>query len=421
MANCWALLPSAFLSPNSLLPASSPIQAMIADADFSRRIADPVDISHNAAFLGKPLSIPSALRLDLPMGDLTEILTPVALSGFTSGTLQAFSSDFRRLGLQPQQGVSAGSPKSQQYSGTVVPGSMICVQLVAGDLSISADGTVTHVDGKRVYAFGHRFLEGGSTELPFARADVIALLPALNTSFKISTAKQWVGTIISDRNTSIAGEMGREAHMLPVAISVRSRSMGIHDYHLQVVNDRLLTPFLIQTAIFSTIDATERTLGAGTLRLRGVVQFEGDVPSLLIHDMFVSDSGLAQQVSADAVVSLAFTLSAGFRNLRIKNISFELEPVEIKRQLQISQVWTSRARSSTRRLYRCHGPARRRRWPGVHPDRYLPCTRWRSAWPDQSHRERCERPQLLRFRRYEPHIFAQPAGVDHCPESLSIK
>jgi SpoIVB peptidase S55 len=319
-----------------------PIQQMIADADFGRHTADALALSHNAASWGKPVTIPNASRLDLPLGNLTEILTPVALSGFTPGTLQAFSSEFRKLGLQPQQGVSAGSPKSQEYSGTVVPGSMICVQLIAGDLSISADGTVTYVDGKRVYAFGHRFLEGGSTELPFASADVVALLPTLNTSFKISTAKQWVGTIISDRNTSIAGEMGREAHMLPVTISVRSPSMGTHDYHMQVVNDRLLTPFLIQTAIFSSIDATQRTLGAGTLRLRGAVQFQDGVPPLLIRDTFVSDSGLAQQVSADAVVTLAFTLSAGFTNLHIKNISFDLEQVETKRQLQISQVWTSR-------------------------------------------------------------------------------
>jgi hypothetical protein len=219
---------------------------------------------------------------------------------------------------------------------------MISVQLMTGDLSISAEGTVTFVDGKRVYAFGHRFLESGSTELPFARADVIALLPALNTSFKISTPREWVGTILSDRNTSIAGEIGREAHMLPVTISVRSRAMGTHEYHMQVVDNRLLTPFLTQTAIFSAIDATERTLGPGTLRLRGAVQFEGEFPSMQIRDIFVSDSAVAQQVSANAVVSLAFTLGAGFTNLHIKGISFELEPVETKRQLQISQVWTSR-------------------------------------------------------------------------------
>ena len=38
------------------------------------------------------------------------------------------------------------------------PGSMITVQLVSGDLSVGADGTVTHVDGNKIYAFGHRFL-----------------------------------------------------------------------------------------------------------------------------------------------------------------------------------------------------------------------------------------------------------------------
>jgi hypothetical protein len=320
-----------------------PIEQMIADANFGdSQSASEMEFSQNAASWGKPSVVPRPLSLDFPFGHLTEILTPVVLSGFTPRTLQVFSPSFRSLGFEPQQGASAGSPKSQQYSGTVLPGSMISVELITGDLSISADGTVTFVDGKRVYAFGHRFLDSGSTELPFARADVVALLPTLNTSFKISAPREWVGTMLSDRNTTIAGEIGRKAHMLPLTISVRSRPTGTHDYHMQVVNDRFLTPFLTQTAIFSAIDATERTLGAGSLRLRGSVEFEGSLPPLVIHDIFVSDSGLAQQVSANAVVSLAFTLGAGFANLRVKNMSFELESIEAKRQLQISQVWTSR-------------------------------------------------------------------------------
>jgi hypothetical protein len=320
-----------------------PIEQMIADANFGdSHSADKMEFSQNAASWGKPSIVPRPLSLDFPFGHLTEILTPVALSGFTPRTLQVFSPSFRSLGFEPQQGASAGSPNSQQYSGTVLPGSMISVELITGDLSISADGTVTFVDGKRVYAFGHRFLDSGSTELPFARADVVALLPTLNTSFKISAPREWVGTMLSDRNTTIAGEIGRKAHMLPLTISVRSRPTGTHDYHMQVVNDRFLTPFLTQTAIFSAIDATERTLGAGSLRLRGSVEFEGSLPPLVIHDIFVSDSGLAQQVSANAVVSLAFTLGAGFANLHLKNMSFELESIEAKRQLQISQVWTSR-------------------------------------------------------------------------------
>ncbi len=218
---------------------------------------------------------------------------------------------------------------------------MISVQLLSGDMSISADGTVTYVDGTRVYAFGHRFLETGFTDLPFARADVLAVVPSLNTSFKLSAAREWVGTVMSDRSTAIAGEMGRAARTVPLSISVRSADTGLHDYHFQVVNDRLLTPFVTQTVLFSALDVTERAIGAATLRLHGQVAFEGGIPPLNIADIFVSDSGLIQQVAGNAVVYLGFVLGAGFTDLHIKNISFTLEPIESKRQLRIAQAWAS--------------------------------------------------------------------------------
>lgn len=274
-------------------------------------------------------------------GSLTEISTPLTLSGFTARTLETFAAQFRKLGFEPEQGLSSGAPTSPGYTGTVEPGSMISLELLTGDMVISADGTVTYVNGKRVYAFGHRFLDTGSTELPFARADVVALLPAVNVSFKLSSAREWVGTILSDRSSAVAGEIGRRAHMIPLSIAVRSPETGDHTYHFDVVNDRLLTPFLTQATIFSTIDTTERTLGAGTLRLSGRVEFEGNLPPLIVHDIFVSDSGLALQVSNDAVVTLAFTLGAGFENLLVKNIAYTLEPLEHKRQLRIAQLWAS--------------------------------------------------------------------------------
>jgi hypothetical protein len=218
---------------------------------------------------------------------------------------------------------------------------MISVGLITGDMNMTADGTVTYVDGNRIYAFGHRFLDVGAIEFPFARSEVIASIPTLNASFKLTVPREWMGTILSDRNTAIAGEIGRPSHTVPLTISVRSGSARNHDYHLQVVNDRLLTPFLTQAALFSTIDATERTVGSGTMRLEGQVEFDGALPALRIHDMFVSDSALAQQVSADAVVTLGFVLSGGFANLHLKSMSFTLDQVDSKRQLRLAQAWTS--------------------------------------------------------------------------------
>jgi hypothetical protein len=325
-----------------------PIEAMLADATFSapppagmNRLPTPLEGGSH-----RPISSGFA-----SLDSLTELPIPLSLAGFSAATLTAFTPRFRNLGFQPQEGVSASLANSPQTSAaarpsppsgaTLHPGSMISVGLITGDMNMTADGTVTYVDGKRIYAFGHRFLDVGSIEFPFARSEVIASIPTLNASFKLSAPREWIGTILSDRNTAVAGEIGLPSHTVPLTISVRSGAARSHDYHLQVVNDRLLTPFLTQAALFSTIDATERTVGSGTMRLEGKVEFDGTLPPLRIHDIFVSDSALAQQVSADAVVTLGFVLGGGFANLHLKNMSFTLDQVDSKRQLRLAQAWTS--------------------------------------------------------------------------------
>ena len=287
------------------------------------------------------LPAPSPSIPNLP-GNLTQILTPLALSGFTPSTFRAFASQFEQLGFAPQQGVSSAKPTSQHDSVPLAPGSMISVQLLSGDMTVSAEGTVTYINGKHLYAFGHQFLNEGSTEMPFARAEVVALLPTLNSSFKIAIPREWAGTIVSDRATAIAGEIGRPCHTVPVTITIRSSKTGTHEYHMRSVDDRFLTPFLLETALYATIDATERTVGAETLGLYERVDFENNLPPLIVRDTFTSDNALAQQAAANAVVALSFVLGSGFDHLALKNISFTLEPMEAKRELRITQVWASR-------------------------------------------------------------------------------
>jgi hypothetical protein len=322
-----------------------PIQAMTSGASFtspaSSRRSSPWRSTRTAVHSPFPLA-PVASNVTASSSNLTEILTPLALSGFTPGTLRTFASQFERLGFSLQQGVSGTNPTSQRDSSAIEPGSMISVELLSGDMTVSAEGTVTYVDRKRIYAFGHQFLNEGSTDLPFARADVVALLPTLNSSFKIAVPGKWAGTIVSDRSTAIAGEIGLPGHTVPVTISIHSPASGTHDYHMHAVDDPFLTPFILQTALFATMDATERTIGAGTLRLEERVDFDDNLPPLVVRDIFVSDTGLAQQAAANAVVPLNFVLGSGFSQLHVKDVSFTLEPLEAKRDLRIAQVWASR-------------------------------------------------------------------------------
>lgn len=276
--------------------------------------------------------------------NLTEIATPVSFSGFTSATLDHFAPELKKLGLEPRQGISSGGklPAKLGNPDALHPGDMISVDLLSGDLSIGAEGTVTEVDGKKIYAFGHHFLSVGQTELPFARADVITLLPNLAASFKISTARQWMGTITQDRSTAIYGEIGRKADTVPIALTVKDGRRDPISYHMQMVQDRILTPFIVQMAIYSAMDATERTLGLASYSVRGAVEFQGNVPPLRLDNAYAGDFNVPMQASSGVSSPLAYLMSTGFDALKIKNISLEIQASEKKRLLQIDQITASR-------------------------------------------------------------------------------
>ena len=308
----------------------------------------------NGAPDGKNAPAVRAARKDIPLSasiagasspnaSLVEISTPVSFSGFTSGTLEQFAPELRKLGLEPRQGISSGGPLPSRLGSPLQlrPGDMISVDLLSGDLTIGAEGTVTDVDGKRIYAFGHRFMSVGDTQLPFARAEVLALLPNLAASFKISSPRQWMGTITQDRSTSIYGEIGRKAETVPIALTVKDGHRAPIAYHMQMVNDRVLSPFILQMAVYSAIDATERTLGLASYSLRGAVEFQRNIPPLRLDNTYAGDFNVPMQASSGVTSPLAYVMTAGFDALKLKGITLEVEASERKRSLQIDQVTAS--------------------------------------------------------------------------------
>ncbi len=274
---------------------------------------------------------------------LIDIATPVSFSGFTAGTLEQFAPQLKKLGLEPRQGVSSGGklPSKMGAPASLRPGDMIAVELLSGDMSIGAEGTVTAVDGKAVYAFGHQFMSVGNTELPFARAEVLTLLPNLSSSFKISSPLEWMGSITEDRSTSIYGELGRKANTVPLEITVKDGRRAPLSYHMQMIQDRVLSPYVVQTAVYSAMDATERTLGLASYSLRGGVEFVQGVPPLKLDNTYAGDFNVPLQASTGVASPLASILGAGFDALKIKSIKLEIEASEHKRLLQVDQVTAS--------------------------------------------------------------------------------
>jgi hypothetical protein len=269
---------------------------------------------------------------------LEEIATPVSFSGFTSATLEHFGAQLREMGMDPRQGVSGGGRPADHMGDpkSIQPGSMISAQLLSGDYSISADGTVTAIDGDRIYAFGHRFLASGPSDIPFARAEVLALLPNVSSSFKISAAREWMGALTDDRSTAVSGVMGRRAAMVPVDIRV-----GKNAYRMRVIQDRVMTPLVTQMALFSAIDATERAVGGSTFSVRGNLDFEGG--SVRVDNVYSGDVAVAALASLGVGTSLNYAMGSGFDAFKLKGVALEVSVLDQKNQAQIADIAAPRS------------------------------------------------------------------------------
>jgi hypothetical protein len=276
---------------------------------------------------------------------LEPIRTPLLLSGFSTGTLDFFSPVAERLGFSLAQGFSGGAGAAGPDL-PVEPGSMISVQLMRGDMNVAADGTVTTVADGRVHAFGHRFLAVGTTELPFARSEVITVLPNLQTSFKITRAGNPAGVVRQDRNVAIAGMLGEQASMagLKVRLAREDRAGNRtveREYNMEMARDPFLGPLLLQLATFSALDATERSAGPATVRVNAVMQFENGIPPLRLRNLYSGEGLVAAMAALSIAVPAGYALQSGFQQLVLRDVEIDLTLEERRRELRLEQLWSS--------------------------------------------------------------------------------
>jgi hypothetical protein len=141
--------------------------------------------------------------------------------------------------------------------------------LVGGDLQMGGTGTVTHIDGDRVYAFGHPMYNLGPIEFPMTRAYVYTVLPSLFSSMKLSTTGEIIGTVLQDRATAIAGKLGDGPRMIPITVSLESARAAKQTFHFTVVNDPLFGPLMTYASILNTLGSYERQFGAASFSVHG--------------------------------------------------------------------------------------------------------------------------------------------------------
>ena len=268
---------------------------------------------------------------------LRQIATPLNLSGFAPAVIAQFTPQLRALGFEPVSGIG-GMAADPGDDGRLEPGSTLAVQLVTGDMDVSASGTVTHVSGNNIYAFGHPFLSIGFTDLPMSKASVITVIPTLMVSMKVSATTRPVGTIKQDRATGIMGITGEKPHMIPVHLQLTTSRNEVKELNYEIVNDAFLTPFLMAFTVQNGIVSSERAVGGQTLQIKCSITVK-DQPEILFENS-VSDLASSTAFAAIAAASpVHFLLNSGFDNLVMEKINLEINAVEQTREAILEKVW----------------------------------------------------------------------------------
>jgi hypothetical protein len=270
---------------------------------------------------------------------LVPIATPLSLAGFSPESLRLFAPQFKALGLTVLQGTGRTSLRAAgaAESSPVEPGSNIVVPLIRGDLDASAGGTVTYIDGDKLYAFGHLLFDLGFTELPMHKGYSLTVFPSLQSSFKILETGEPIGTIRQDRGSGIYGILGEKARMVPLRIHM-STSRGVDkDLKFEVARDNFLTPLLVNLTVFNSIVSTERALGVQTLSVKGKIHIKGEQP-VELENRFSAESNAPIFASMAVAMPVNFLLSSGYKNLDLESISLDINAQEDDRQAVLDSI-----------------------------------------------------------------------------------
>jgi hypothetical protein len=236
-------------------------------------------------------------------GELQPASLPLEVAGMRPDAVAALTEALAPYHIVPQQaGGTGGGARAKRASGTArfEPGSAIAVELIRGDVSATATGTVTAIAGDRLLAFGHPMFSAGQIDFPIATAEIHGVMASVNTSFKLSSPGEEAGALLQDRQACIVGDMKMRAPMIPVTVVVRTpdkNGAAEERFVTEVARHRFLTPTLVATVLGSAASAAASDVSDATAVVKTRLAIHGHKPIELVDHLFAPDGVQARMLA----------------------------------------------------------------------------------------------------------------------------
>jgi hypothetical protein len=272
--------------------------------------------------------------------------TPMLVGGLDEASVTMLANAYAPYGIEVLQAGGTGTSATPSTPPRFVDGGALAVTMSRGDVSSTVVGTVTHVDGDRLVAFGHPMLEIGEVGYPTATARVLHILSTLQRSFKIAEPISPFGTLIQDRQATIVVDTAMSAPMIPVHVHLSGvPDTERNEWNFELASHRSSTGTLLTTSIQSAVksvagDAEYVTFEA-TSRVRFAPIGSGHTREVSVVDHGFSSTGAHQssalgQIRAFDLVEAAY--ANPFEETRLTGIDVDLALVFEHRTAEIVDV-----------------------------------------------------------------------------------
>lgn len=251
------------------------------------------------------------------IGEARAITTPLLMTGLQDDSLELFTEsfqDFFQGAISPLalQGDANNAWARNDNDFVLEAGSAISVQLVRGDVVISAMGTLTYIDTSEgsplFYAFGHPLLSLGEVSFDLSPAYISYIVPSQVVPFKLGNVGEAVmGRVIRDSDYGISGSLEQRANYLPVNLTLNGPN-GSEQISFQMVNDeRLYAPLLAVASLQAFYDSVGYTaLGTADIAWDIGLRLVGEEESkrLRVLEQTLDENDLARRVARLLAVPL---------------------------------------------------------------------------------------------------------------------
>jgi hypothetical protein len=262
-------------------------------------------------------------------GSPQPVESPLILGGFGDHAVQKLSKIFEPMGMVPMQGGGGGgsTTSASDLPKHFVDGGAIAVQLVRGDLSAQATGTVTEVLGNKLLAFGHPMNQAGASVLPTAIAEIHWVVSSILRSFKIGEPVVSLGTLIQNRQPCIVVDENIKPPMIAINFDVAGDATAPKTHWgYEISADKFQAPLWAMVTTANVIEATisDHTDASWVIRTKFKVKDKG---TFTIEDFGVSGEGVNELMwmFSRQAFALAEMLNNPWQELTVEKMETEFD------------------------------------------------------------------------------------------------